>query len=71
MDFEPGLPGDIALHLNPRLKDKAFVRNSRKSGTWGTEDREGPWLFSPGVEFNLYIECQVEGFKVIMPINYL
>ncbi|CAH0389994.1 unnamed protein product [Bemisia tabaci] len=59
-----GSQEDIALHLNPRLKEGVFVRNTRHCGWWGIEERDGPFLFTPGVEFILQIECQSEGYNI-------
>ncbi|CAH0390168.1 unnamed protein product [Bemisia tabaci] len=73
IDLECGGSRNIALHLNPRLRERVFVRNSKKNGDWGEEDRDGPQLFAPGAEFKLQIECQEEGFKILlceMPITY-
>lgn len=71
IDFECGGSRNIALHLNPRLRERVFVRNSKKSGDWGEEDRDGPQLFAPGAEFKLQIECQEEGFKVNLYLIFL
>ncbi|NXJ42252.1 LEG8 protein, partial [Ciconia maguari] len=56
---------DIALHLNPRLKNKVFVRNSYLHDSWGEEEKEiANFPFSPGMYFELIIFCDAHQFKV-------
>ncbi|NXF35790.1 LEG8 protein, partial [Nyctibius bracteatus] len=56
---------DIALHLNPRVKKKVFVRNSYLHDSWGEEEREvADFPFSPGMYFELIIFCDAHQFKV-------
>ncbi|XP_074436148.1 galectin-8 isoform X2 [Larus michahellis] len=56
---------DIALHLNPRMKNKVFVRNSYLHDSWGEEEREvANFPFSPGMYFELIIFCDAHQFKV-------
>lgn len=31
---------DVALHMNPRVREGTVVRNSMTGGHWGQEDRE-------------------------------
>ncbi|XP_037605869.1 galectin-8 isoform X2 [Sebastes umbrosus] len=58
--------GDIALHLNPRLKEEVFVRNSFRSECWGTEERKlsSSFPFSPGQYFEMIILCERQQFRV-------
>ncbi|XP_074472659.1 galectin-8 isoform X1 [Sebastes fasciatus] len=58
--------GDIALHLNPRLKEEIFVRNSFRSECWGTEERKlsSSFPFSPGQYFEMIILCERQQFRV-------
>ncbi|XP_063168602.1 galectin-4-like [Candoia aspera] len=50
------LTGNIALHINPRLKEGALVRNSFINGAWGTEERRVAFLpFSSGQAFHMEI----------------
>lgn len=53
---------DIALHLNPRLKNKIFVRNSYLHDSWGEEEKEiANFPFSPGMYFEVRLtemQCQ-------------
>lgn len=45
---------DIALHLNPRMKNKVFVRNSYLHDSWGEEEKEvANFPFSPGMYFEV------------------
>ncbi|NXW33141.1 LEG8 protein, partial [Phaetusa simplex] len=56
---------DIALHLNPRMKNKVFVRNSYLHDSWGEEERDvANFPFSPGMYFELIIFCDAHQFKV-------
>ncbi|NXE21094.1 LEG8 protein, partial [Ardeotis kori] len=56
---------DIALHLNPRVKNKVFVRNSYLRDSWGEEEKEiASFPFSPGMYFELIIFCDLHQFKV-------
>lgn len=55
----------IALHLNPRLNIKAFVRNSFLNDAWGEEERNITFFpFSPGMYFEMIIYCDTRDFKV-------
>ncbi|XP_023285937.1 galectin-8 [Seriola lalandi dorsalis] len=56
---------DIALHLNPRLKHRAFVRNSFLSECWGPEEKKlGSFPFSTGQYFEMIILCDSQQFRV-------
>ncbi|XP_061480554.1 galectin-8 isoform X2 [Rhineura floridana] len=56
---------DVALHLNPRMKDKAFVRNSWLGDSWGEEERHIPHFpFSPGMYFELIILCKAHQYDI-------
>lgn len=65
VDLLSGKSKDIALHLNPRLNTKAFVRNSFIQESWGEEERNITCFpFSPGMYFEMIIYCDVKEFKV-------
>nr|XP_020767480.1 galectin-8 isoform X2 [Odocoileus virginianus texanus] len=65
VDLLSGKSKDIALHLNPRLNMKAFVRNSFLQEAWGEEERNITCFpFSPGMYFEMIIYCDVREFKV-------
>ncbi|XP_019602530.1 galectin-8 isoform X6 [Rhinolophus sinicus] len=65
VDLLSGKSKDIALHLNPRLNAKAFVRNSFIQESWGEEERNITCFpFSPGMYFEMIIYCDVKEFKV-------
>lgn len=48
---------DIALHINPRLRTKAVVRNTRVNGKWGREELylSHPFMFRPGDRFEIRV----------------
>ncbi|XP_032464228.1 galectin-8 isoform X1 [Phocoena sinus] len=65
VDLLSGKSRDIALHLNPRLNIKVFVRNSFLQESWGEEERNITCFpFSPGMYFEMIIYCDVREFKV-------
>lgn len=65
VDLVAGRSRDIALHLNPRLNVKAFVRNSFLQDAWGEEERNITCFpFSSGMYFEMIIYCDVREFKV-------
>jgi len=59
--------GDIALHLNPRWKDKQVVRNSLIAGAWGAEERQGGFPFEKNHIFD--IEILNESYSIQIFIN--
>lgn len=49
--------GDIAFHMNPRVKDDVVVRNSMMGGHWGHEERQlGDNPFKEGQYFDVSLE---------------
>uniref|UniRef100_A0A2I3HCH9 Galectin n=1 Tax=Nomascus leucogenys TaxID=61853 RepID=A0A2I3HCH9_NOMLE len=65
VDLLAGKSKDIALHLNPRLNIKAFVKNSFLQESWGEKKRNiTSFPFSPGMYFEMIIYCDVREFKV-------
>nr|XP_056708768.1 galectin-8 [Euleptes europaea] len=65
INLKPSDTSDIALHLNPRIKAKAFVRNSYLCDSWGEEERSiDHFPFCPGMYFELIIFCDALHYKV-------
>ncbi|XP_005043862.1 PREDICTED: galectin-8 [Ficedula albicollis] len=65
INLRPSGSKDIALHLNPRMKNKVFVRNSYLHDSWGEEEKEvASFPFKPGMYFELIIFCDAYQFKV-------
>jgi len=56
--------GNIALHINPRLRENICVRNSLVNGGWQNEERHGPMIFQPGAPFELTIEARQDAYAV-------
>lgn len=57
--------GDYALHLNPRLNEKAVVRNTRQGKKWGPEERSIPYFpFHPSAEFDVTVTAMANCFNV-------
>lgn len=54
MNLRSSRTDNVALHLNPRIKSGAFIRNSYLGGSWGQEERELPFFpFSSGEYFEV------------------
>ncbi|XP_007435090.1 galectin-8 isoform X1 [Python bivittatus] len=65
INLKPSESNDIALHLNPRIKDNVFVRNSYLFNSWGEEERSIAYFpFSPGMYFELIIICKNHEYNV-------
>ncbi|XP_072218202.1 galectin-8 [Leuresthes tenuis] len=56
---------DVALHLNPRLKKRVFIRNSFLSDCWGPEETKlDSFPFAAGQYFEMIILCDSQHFRV-------
>ncbi|KAG7235306.1 hypothetical protein INR49_002796 [Caranx melampygus] len=56
---------DIALHLNPRLKPRSFIRNSFLADRWGPEETKlDTFPFATGQYFEMIIMCDAQQFRV-------
>ncbi|KAM3911985.1 galectin-4-like [Leptodactylus fuscus] len=56
---------NIHLHVNPRFKEGAFVRNTQNRNTWGPEERQISYMpFHPGQSFQLEIRNEGGCFGV-------
>ncbi|KAG8553178.1 hypothetical protein GDO81_003305 [Engystomops pustulosus] len=56
---------DIHLHINPRFREGAFVRNTQNRGIWGPEERQISYMpFHPGHGFQLEIRNEGGSFGV-------
>uniref|UniRef100_A0A8C5Q4W8 Galectin n=1 Tax=Leptobrachium leishanense TaxID=445787 RepID=A0A8C5Q4W8_9ANUR len=59
------LSRSIYLHINPRFREGALVRNTQDRGTWGPEERHLAFMpFSPGQNFQLEIRNEGGSFGV-------
>ena len=57
---------DVALHFNPRVKEKICVRNSQKGGAWENEEREGKQPFLALVDFDLVVVNEPYSLQVFV-----
>ncbi|KAM8947683.1 galectin-8 [Pelodytes ibericus] len=65
IDLKPSGSKDIALHLNPRMKEKRFVRNTYLYDSWGEEERDlCEFPFFPEMYFEIIIHCEAYEYKV-------
>nr|XP_005295738.1 galectin-4-like [Chrysemys picta bellii] len=56
INLKNSMTGNIALHINPRLRERALVRNTQTHGMWGSEERHLSTLpFAPGQAFQMEI----------------
>ncbi|XP_075692142.1 galectin-4-like [Rhinoderma darwinii] len=56
---------NIHLHVNPRLREGAIVRNTQDRGTWGPEERQMSYMpFHPGQSFQLEIRNEGGSFGI-------
>ncbi|CAH2314666.1 Xgalectin-iva [Pelobates cultripes] len=70
---------NIYLHINPRFREGALVRNTQDRGTWGPEERHMSYMpFSPGQNFQMEIRNEgacfgvyVNGTKVFTYVHRL
>ncbi|XP_069799669.1 galectin-4-like [Dendropsophus ebraccatus] len=63
---------NIHLHINPRFREGAFVRNTQDRGTWGPEERQISYMpFHPGQSFQLEIKNEGGSFGVYSNGNKL
>ncbi|XP_043551501.1 galectin-8-like isoform X2 [Chiloscyllium plagiosum] len=64
---------DIPLHLAPRFKEKAFVRNSFLYQSWGEEERkiDDCFPFNPEAYFEIIIYCSSDCFKIAVNGEHL
>lgn len=77
IDLKPSGSRDVALHLNPRMKEKVFVRNTYLYDSWGEEERQlREFPFFPDMYFEVgwYFfsntdRCIIRAMKY--DINYL
>ncbi|KAJ6663830.1 hypothetical protein lerEdw1_009909 [Lerista edwardsae] len=65
VNLKNSLNGNVALHVNPRLKEGELVRNTQVNGSWGSEERHGSAMpFSRGQAFQMEITSQKAAYQV-------
>ena len=53
---------EIAFHFNPRPSQQCIVRNAQLGGSWGQEEQDGGYPFTPGAPFDILILFEQESF---------
>ncbi|XP_075059786.1 galectin-8 isoform X2 [Mixophyes fleayi] len=72
INLQPSGSKNIALHLNPRMREKVFVRNTYLYESWGEEERQlSEFPFFPNMYFELLIYCEAHQFKVAVNGQHL
>ncbi|KAK7944589.1 hypothetical protein WMY93_000317 [Mugilogobius chulae] len=65
LNLRVGGTSSIALHLNPRVKQKEFVRNSFLLDCWGPEEKKSKnFPFGPDQYFEMIVLCEASQFRV-------
>lgn len=65
IDLKPTGSNNIALHLNPRVKSRTFVRNSYINDSWGEEENKlEDFPFCSDMYFEIIILCEAHEYKV-------
>ncbi|XP_066494927.1 galectin-9-like isoform X2 [Tiliqua scincoides] len=65
VNLKNSLNNNIALHINPRLKENALVRNTLINGSWGSEERHASAMpFSCGQAFQMEITSLKTAYQV-------
>lgn len=75
VEFDPSLPSNfthenVYCHIGIRYHQNAVVRNSKRDGQWGMEERAGGMPFSPGKPFVLTVIAQRDGFEIRVNGNH-
>ena len=66
-----GPKSDIYFHLSIRFHQNCIVRNTKQSGSWGREERDGGMPISKGYIFQMIIAVHQDCFKVCLVSLYL
>ncbi|XP_068766500.1 galectin-4-like isoform X2 [Struthio camelus] len=65
VNLRSSISGNVVLHINPRLREAALVRNTQRHGQWGTEERHCTTMpFGAGQPFQMEIRTQSHGYQV-------
>ncbi|KAJ7303970.1 hypothetical protein JRQ81_011485 [Phrynocephalus forsythii] len=65
VNLKHSLTGNIALHINPRFKEGALVRNTQIHGSWGCEERHlAAMPLTPGCAFQMEIINLKHNYRV-------
>ncbi|XP_006032584.1 galectin-9-like isoform X2 [Alligator sinensis] len=67
VNLKNALTGNTALHINPRLREGALVRNTQTSGSWGSEERHVSTMpFAAGQAFQMEIKGMATCYQVMV-----